>query len=188
VKDAGALETPSPPDRVWQKVLKGLEQAERKERTKEARAGGFLSLLFMPGFRYAAGAALVLFLVGGGVWIGLRMGRTAGGPAGGYGQKFTLAKLDEAERHYQLAIQALNEALSAQKESFDPRLVAAFQKNLEVIDTSIDVCRQAVVQNPEDIGARDYLLAAYQGKLDFLNNEMEMRKVSRAPGGAETSL
>jgi hypothetical protein len=119
----------------------------------------FLSLVFIYGPRYWSGQAIVPELEN---------------------QSYTLAKLDEAEHHYQLAIKALNEAAMAQKERLDPQVAEVFRVNLELIDQSINVCRQAVLSDPNDIESRKYLLAAYKEKTDLLNEIMAVN-VTQSP-------
>jgi hypothetical protein len=60
----------------------------------------------------------------------------------------------------------------------DPQIAQVFTSNLEVIDSSIMACRHMVLQNPENIDARNYLLAAYRGKMNFLNEMMEIKQAS----------
>ena len=62
--------------------------------------------------------------------------------------RFTLAKLEEAEKHYKLAIRALNEAIGSQKNGLDPQVAAVFDRNLKEIDTAIQACQNAVVKEP----------------------------------------
>jgi hypothetical protein len=92
--------------------------------------------------------------------------------------KYTLAKLDEAEQHYKMAIKALWEAVSYQEGNLTPKVAEVFRKNLEIIDSSITDCRQTVLLEPENIDARGFLLAAYRDKVDFLQDMMEIGRPS----------
>ena len=131
--------------------------------------------------KYALAAALLLVVVGGLV-IGLRPGKDMNGLS--EQARFTLAKLEEAEKHYKLAIQALSEAVGAQTTRFDPLVVAVFARNLYEIDTAIQACQAAVKNNPNDLSAREYLLGAYKDKVNFLDSLIDIRKASPSPKAA----
>ena len=118
-------------------------------------------------------AALLLVIIVGAVAIVPRLTVPATGS-----ESYVVSKLEEAERHYQKAIDALWEAVSAQKENFDPQLYAVFQKNLSIIDESITACREAVLSSPDNLDSRNYLLAAYKGKRTLLE---DMMAVSASP-------
>ena len=166
---ARELKTFSPPEGTWGKIQEKMTSEEQEVFTLEPQKQGwftlprlsyvlsalllvvFLSLVFIYGPRYWSGQAIVPELEN---------------------QSYTLAKLDEAEHHYKLAIKALNEAAMAQKEHLDPQVAEVFRANLELIDQSINVCRQAVLSDPNDIESRKYLLAAYKEKTDLLNEIM----------------
>jgi len=57
-----------------------------------------------------------------------------------------------------------------------------FDRNLAVIDATIQACREAVRKEPDDLQARNYLLAAYMDKLTFLDTALELSKTN--PGAA----
>ena len=118
-------------------------------------------------------AALLLVIFVGAVTIVPRLTAPATSS-----QQYVVSKLEEAEHYYQKAIDALWEAISAQKESFDPQLYAVFQKNLGIIDESIMACREAVLSRPNNLDSRNYLLAAYKGKRSLLE---DMMAVSASP-------
>ena len=168
---AGAkkLDTLSPPESTWGKIQEQMTSGEQEVLTLAPQKQSwfrlprlsyvlsallivvFLSLVFVYGPRYWSGQAIVPELEN---------------------QSYTLAKLEEAEHHYQMAIKALHEAARAQEERLDPQVAEVFRTNLELIDRSIDACRQAVLSNPKDIESRKYLLAAYKEKTDLLNEIM----------------
>jgi hypothetical protein len=75
----------------------------------------------------------------------------------------------------------LSEAVSARQEGVNPLLAEALQANLTSIDRTIEVCQQAVQQNPRNLEVRNYLLAAYMEKVDILNRLMN---VSQEPASA----
>jgi len=180
VRDAGSLEAPESPDRVWLRVKAGLRAAGQEPVPAVAVPG----VAFGPArWRFAAAAFVALTLVAGGLLVGLRLTRMSAGPADP--ERYTLAKLDEAEHYYQLAIKSLSEAFAAGKKNLAPEVAEMFQKNLDVVDVTIQACRAAVVAEPDNIEARDFLLAAYREKMTLLDTVLTYEKTDalRKPGG-----
>jgi len=179
VGEAKELKASSPSAEVWQKIKAGLsamKQEAPSPQPQERKKRELLNVLVRPfKLRNAWVAALVLVFISVAVIFGLRQWRGKGIPGPG-DLKYTFAKLEEAQDHYQKAIKALNEAISSQKASLDPETAEVFQKNLEVIDASIKACRQAVSRDPNNIGARIYLLAVYRQKVNFLDVMYEAKK------------
>lgn len=163
------LEEKTPSGKTWFRIQARLRD-EREGTAAPAWGQRRRILLFPPALRYAVSAAFLLLVVFGAVIIGLRFRDQAGFPSGANGEKYALAKLEEAEHHYQLAIKALWEAVQAQKENFDPKVAEIFQKNLKVIDASIADCRKALESDPNDLDSRYNLLAIYKKKADFLDD------------------
>jgi hypothetical protein len=179
VEGAKKLEVLAPSDQTWLKIKAGLKPEEQKVLTFKPQKRGWFSLVFSRSkLKYVLSSVVILAFVVGAVILGLRYRSGNGFTDRGDLQKYTLAKLDEAERHYQKAIEALEEAISAQAGEMDPQLAEVFKSNLEVIDSSIMACRQLALQNPENIDARNYLLSAYRGKMNFLNEMMETKQAS----------
>jgi hypothetical protein len=179
VEDAKKLEEHAPSDQTWLKIKAGLKPEEERVLTFKPQRRGWLSLIFSPPkLKYALSSVVILAFIVGAVILGLRYWTGRDVLDRGDLQKYTLAKLDEAERHYQKAIKALGEAISAQEGQMDPQIAQVFKSNLEVIDASIMACRQMVLQNPENVDARNYLLAAYREKMNFLNEMMETKQAS----------
>ena len=167
VNEAGRLEKASPSDAVWTKIKAGLETGAKRR--------SFLP--FSPALQYSLGALLAVALIAGSLFFGLR----------GRGETTTMAKLKEAEHYYQLAIKALDEALVSQKDGMDPELARVLGQSLKVIDSSIAACEQVVRKDPNNIGARTYLLAAYGKKVSFLTDLMEIKKKSSSGEETKTS-
>jgi predicted anti-sigma-YlaC factor YlaD len=176
----GARELPKhePSARVWTGVLAGVGLSDRKPARERASAPSWAERFFLQGrARTAWAAALLLVVIAGGVAIGTRLGRDAGtGTPLSADDKYTLGKLDEAEKHYQLAIEALQAAIGGRVTDLDPIIVAAFARNLGAIDGVIRECRNAVEVNPADLSARAYLLDAYKNKVEFLGNVIDVTK------------
>ncbi|MCX6572259.1 MAG: zf-HC2 domain-containing protein [Candidatus Aminicenantes bacterium] len=171
--DAAKLDAPEPSDRVWKGIRAGLTAAD----LKPAREGlGPLFGLSLPALRYAGVAALAVVLVVSGVIIGTRL-RRQGTPAGSdRGEKYTLAKLDEAEGHYKAAIKSLSEAFASERGALVPQVAELFDRNLSVIDATIQACRRAVLEEPDDLQARSYLLSAYTEKVTLLDSALDLQR------------
>jgi anti-sigma factor RsiW len=181
---APRIDAPEPSDKVWKSIRAELARADMKP--SRAAVDPERRPLFGPGvpaLRYAGVAALALVLVASGVFIGLRLGRQGGPAAPAGGEMTTLAKLDEAERHYQQAIRALSEAFASEKGALAPQVVELFDRNLAVIDATIQACRAAVAEEPDDLRARNYLLAAYMNKVTLLDSALDLRTRDREPAG-----
>ena len=175
--EAGGLDALVPPDRVWRNIQSKLEEAGRgRLHAIATRTPGFGVFARKPRLRraFAGLAALGLAaVVAGGLYRGFRPRQDARFSGLKEQERYALAKLDEAERYYQMAIRSLSEAFSARKGSLAPQLTEMFQKNLEVIDATIEACRQAVLTEPDNVQARAYLLAAYRDKVSFLDDALE---------------
>ena len=183
MKDAASdIETPEPGDAVWMKIRSRLP-ARAVEPAGAVRAPGRWAFGWnMPALRWAGAAALALVLVASGIYVGSRLGAGKAPRSLGDREKYTLAKLDEAEQYYQKAIRSLGEAFAVEKGTMIPEVAEVFEKNLAVIDGTIQACRQAVLREPDDLRARNYLLAAYMNKLTFLDTALEYKRL--VPGAA----
>lgn len=180
VAGAAKLGAPEPSDRVWARIRAGLaREAAGRERGRAAAPARPAFGFGRPALRYAGIAAVALVLVVAGVVAGRRLGRgpaASGGPGPEERERYTLAKLDEAERYYQQAIGAMTEAFSAEKGALRPEVAELFERNLSVIDATIMACRQAVLDEPDDLEARNYLLAAYTKKITLLDDALDLRR------------
>ena len=183
VERAKNLEKLTPSGQSWLKIREKLETEEQKALTVRRQKRGRLNLLFQPPrLKYASiGALLAAFIIFVGLF-GLQYWSGRSNQEGKDLQKYTLTKLNEAELHYQLAIKALWEAVSAQGGAEDPQLAEVFKTNLEIIDSSITAFRQFILQEPDNNEARIYLLAVYREKVDFLNKMIEAKKTSSSKG------
>lgn len=188
VAGAARLETPTPSDKVWSAIraelVKGKAASVRIEAPRRQRFW-----LGAPALRYAGAAALALLLIVAGVVAGLRLGRGSGLPAGPEArERYTLAKLDEAEGYYQKAIRSLTEAFATGKGSLPPEVSEVFERNLSVIDATIQACRRSVLEAPDDLEARNYLMAAYTQKITLLDSALDLQRRDRPAAGTTKTL
>jgi hypothetical protein len=187
---ASELPVTEPGDDVWSRIRTGLVRAPAPAgRPQTAPSRRLFGLEWTsPVLRLAGAAALALVLIGSGVFIGTRLGRKTVALKTADPEAYTLAKLDEAETYYQKAIQSLSDAFAAQKGAMVPQVAELFEKNLSVIDATIQACRQAVVQEPDDLRARNYLLAAYMDKLSFLDTALDFQRRNGVPADRGKTL
>ncbi|MFN2455556.1 MAG: anti-sigma factor [Pyrinomonadaceae bacterium] len=79
-------------------------------------------------------------------------------------------KLLPGEQSYLSAIASLTTVIEANKETaLPPPVRAEYKRNLAVVDKAIAATRSEVRRNPGDGDAAEFLLAAYQSKLDLLD-------------------
>jgi len=181
---AAALPKLDPSPAVWTNVLDGVRRDRRAKSVRAATTINWWDRLFAPGRpRYAFAAALALCLVIGGAVLIRSPRKTAVPAVAGNGDEYTMAKLQEAEIHYRLAILALSEAAAGQKTGLDAKTTESLEKDLRTIDAVIASCRDAVRRDPKSVEARVYLLGAYKGKVEFLDDIIAAKKKSAAPSG-----
>jgi tetratricopeptide (TPR) repeat protein len=178
VREAKRLPQLEPTPASWQKISAGVGQYERPAKSLAAadwrrRPGLFQTVRW----RYALAAALALVIVGGILVVEFRSRQIDAGVKKG-SVDFTLAKLEEAQRYYEKAIQALSEAVKSPKNSLDPLLAEVFKDNLEAMDASIQACREMIKKDPNNLAARSYLLTAYREKVSFLEQMVSVESAS----------
>ena len=189
VRGAAGLAVPEPSEGGWLRVRAGLETGRGRPSAEDARLNRRpLFGLSLPALRYAGAAALTLILVVSGLVIGRRLGREDVRRGPGDGGAYALAKLDEAERYYQQAIKSLSEAFAAEKGALAPQVTELFERNLSVIDATIRSCRRAVLEEPDDLEARTYLLAAYTRKLTLLDSALDLQRGDWDPAIEKTII
>lgn len=175
---AGELEEFSPSPQVWVKIKERLQPREQRILSYQPRKRTWFELRHArPKLKYAVLAALFLIVVSTvAVWLLYWRGEDVLRKVNP--KEYAIAKLDEAERHYQQAIKALMEVVSAEEGILDSQMALVFKANLQVLDASITVFKQTVLQEPESIETRNFLLIAYREKLEFLQEMMEVQKQS----------
>lgn len=177
------LEDLSPSDQAWFKIQARVKAEKQTARTTVPGFGENLKSFFSPPrLRYVFSAAFLVLLVVAITIFGLRYWKPEEALTGIDQQQFALTKLAEAEHHYQLAIKALWQAVASQEKDFDPQLYAVFQKNLEIIDTFLAACKLAVLNDPEDVESRNYLLTMYKEKTNLLSDMIAVQTNSFPKG------
>jgi hypothetical protein len=82
------------------------------------------------------------------------------------------------QRQYESAIAKLNDALKTQP-PMRPALQVEYEYNIAVIDSAIATTRDAARKNPKDPLANQFMLAAYQSKVDFMNQIADARGLEK---------
>ena len=189
VEGASGLAAPEPSEKVWRNIRVGLEAGTLRPSAEGASLDRRpLFGLNLAAVRYAGAAALALVLVVSGVVVGTRLGRRDVRMSPEAREAYTLVKLDEAEGYYQQAIKSLGEAFAAGKGALAPEVVELFERNFSVIDSTIQACRAAVVAEPDDLEARNYLLAAYTKKITLLDSALDLQRRDRDAAGVKTII
>ncbi|HEX8773851.1 MAG TPA: zf-HC2 domain-containing protein [Pyrinomonadaceae bacterium] len=88
-------------------------------------------------------------------------------------------KLLPGERNYLKVIASLETAIKAGGDNaLRPTLRAEYERNLQVVDEAIAQTRVVAQNNPNDKDAADFLLSAYQSKVDLMNTMAEQAQLS----------
>lgn len=82
------------------------------------------------------------------------------------------------ERQYERAIAKLSDAMKAQA-PLRPSLLVEYEYNLAVIESAIATTRDVARKNPNDPQATQFMLAAYQSKIDLMNQIADARVLER---------
>jgi hypothetical protein len=88
-------------------------------------------------------------------------------------------KLLPGERAYLQTIARLDSAIKADK-NMRPALQVEYERNLAVVDRAIAATRTAAKNSPNNPDAADFMFAAYQSKVDFLNTIADARVGGRS--------
>jgi hypothetical protein len=85
-------------------------------------------------------------------------------------------KLLPGERSYLKTIAALDTTIKADgNRPMRPGLQSEYERNLAMVDRAIAATRRAAKNNPNDPDAAEFMFAAYQTKVDFLNQVADAR-------------
>jgi ferric-dicitrate binding protein FerR (iron transport regulator) len=176
-RDARRLDAPKIPAQAWTRIRARLRDGAAVP-LGDKRPAFATSPLGVRRFAFAAASLALMVVAAGALFFSLRKGKDLVVEGPDQQEQRTLAKLDEAERYYELAVRSLNEALAGDKGRLSPAVAEMFEKNLEVVDATIRACRQAIRSEPDNVQARDYLLAAYEEKIVLMGDLLEMNRKS----------
>jgi len=77
-------------------------------------------------------------------------------------------QLAKTEREYQSTIKLLQRAIAKRRDNFSPEAFKKYESSLALIDSSIVQSRRALNEQPDDLAARQFLLAAYARKVELM--------------------
>ena len=79
-------------------------------------------------------------------------------------------ELQQAELHYQKAIEALSEVSKRKIDTLDPAMAQILNDNLATMDYYVKECQDAVKSSPDNPLVHRYLLTAYQKKIEIMQS------------------
>ena len=88
-------------------------------------------------------------------------------------------KLLPGERSYLQTIAKLDSTINSSERPMRPALQAEYQRNLALVDRALAATRNAAKKNPNDPDAAEFMMAAYQNKVNLLNAVAEARTFNR---------
>ena len=174
--EARNLKEVQPSEDVWVSIKQHMTGKDLKAPYHWGEEKKILSFFPFPqGLAIASGALLAVVVFMFIFYYGLPfLKRGPNDPA-----QVALQHFEQAEKHYQLAIDALVRTMPDYKEKLPPDLAAVFKENLEIIDNSIRICQAAIREHPGDKGANAILMTCYKKKIELLN---EMRELAMQAG------
>jgi len=176
VKDARQMENVQPSDDVWLNIRRELIHKEQETETVQARIVGFFNTFRYPrGLAMASGSLLVIIISVLIFYKGLPF--STGDPNDS--MKFAHQHFQEAEKHYQIAINSLKKDMPDYESKLPPELAEVFNENLKIIDQSIQVCQAAIREHPDNEAATALLMTCYKKKIELLN---EIRNLAMQAG------
>jgi hypothetical protein len=188
---ARSLESTAPPPRVWAAIAERIEpRAQPTPMPRRIRRSERMFSAWTIGLAVAAALALVV-ITASVVRLIERRGAPASSPAtttasapasttGTPTAQAVASELQQAEAHYEKAIDGLQQIAKAGQGSLDPKVADALQQNLTVIDQAIAESRAALQAQPTSAPAQASLLDAFRTKVGLLEETIalinEMRK------------
>ena len=88
-------------------------------------------------------------------------------------------KLLPGERSYLQTIAKLDSTIQSNNRPMRPALQVEYQRNLALVDRALAATREAAKKNPNDPDAAEFMMAAYQNKVNLLNAVAEARTFNR---------
>jgi len=164
------LQSPSTP--LWPRIQSGVAELKPSFWSWPMRWFARLRMLsFNLSFpQVIAGAAALTIVVSIGVIVSRRdsasVALSAGTTSVAPGEVTPLSRADMQQIEKQIS--RLSETVELQKDSWDPALRTAYERNLLYIDQSLVECRHQLKDNPADDVSQELMLAAYREKVRLL--------------------
>jgi len=155
----------APATALWPRIREGV--AELQPRFWSRWWGGFRTLNFnlsVP--QLVAGAAALVIVISIGIIVTQRDSpRSVDGGV----QQTNLVPLSNVDvQQLEKQITKLSQSVEERKNSWDPELRTAFERNLYYIDQSLVECRHQLKDNPADDVSQELMLDAYREKVRLL--------------------
>jgi hypothetical protein len=83
-------------------------------------------------------------------------------------QELLVRQLAKAEREYQGAVKMLDRVIANRRDSIEPEAFKQYESSLALIDNSIAQSKRALRDQPNDLAAGQFLLAAYAKKVELM--------------------
>ncbi len=167
VQEARNLKKFEPSEDVWRSIERHMTSKGRKAISPPKEKPHVLGFsLFHKGVAMASGAFVLMMVVTFLLFHGLPFQNMESKDSAEY----ALKHFETAEKHYELAINALVRTIPDYQEKLPPDLAAVFTENLAIIDNSIRICQAAISAHPEDKAANALLMACYKKKMELLND------------------
>ena len=77
-------------------------------------------------------------------------------------------RIQKLRKEYVEAIDMLSASVNKRKSKLDPKLLAVFNRNLNIVNETIAATRKAYTANPKDTELAQYMLTAYAKKVELL--------------------
>jgi len=178
IKASRALPLHAPSPVLWQRIQAQITlEAEAKPQTSESWWGQLRNRQFHLTLSFpqlAAVAAAFVFVIASTIVLTQLSTRnlssvTGGDPnsLGNIGRPLNVPVLPEdLERQ----VNEYTNLVNKRKESWDPKVREIFERNMAILDMSMDECQQQLRRNQTDQVAFDMLRMAYQKKLEILQD------------------
>jgi hypothetical protein len=169
-QNSAALGLVDPPSRLWVSLESQLV-SEGLIKTQEAKQGfwqRWFPTMLMPSLKPAFAGAILALILSTTVFYfyGLRRGQEARITS----EAQVFRDLQQAELHYQKAIEALSEVSKRKIETLDPAMAQILNDNLATMDYYVKECQDAVKSSPDNPLVHRYLLTAYQKKIEIMQS------------------
>lgn len=169
--EARQLEVAPPSEDLWPAIRDRIEEKRRKPVTRLSQKKPLFGFTPRP-FRLVYGAGAVLAAV---IFVSLFFHKIPFLTNERYGPNENQSgQFELAERQYQAAIEALDEAISGKRARLTPEMAGVFRANLKIIDGSIRACRVVLREHPGNRVANAHLLICYRKKMELLNEMKSM--------------
>jgi hypothetical protein len=165
-----ALELVDPPGRLWASLQVQLV-SEGLIKTQEAKEGfwqRWFPTVLVPGLKPAFGGAILALILS--TTFFYFYGQRGGQEARITSEAQVFRDLQQAELHYQKAIEALSEVSQRKIETLDPAMAQILNDNLATMDYYVKECQDAVKSSPDNPLVHRYLLTAYQKKIEIMQS------------------